>query len=255
MPHVDVDGVRIHYRVTGAPSERLPLLLSHGYSASTAMWEPNLAALASERQVVTWDMRGHGKSDSPNDPVCYSEALGVTDMGAVLDCVEAERAVLGGLSLGGYFSLAFYLAHPERVAALVLCDTGPGFKRDESRDAWNRQMEEVARNLEAGRTDVLPERAEVAPAAQQDARGLALAARGLVAQRDRRVIDALPNIRVPALVVVGADDTPFRDAAEYMASKIPGAELVVIPDAGHASNIDQPAEFNRRVLEFLAAVP
>ncbi len=89
--------------------ERPPVLLTHGYSASAAMWAPNLPALAKDRQVITWDNRGHSRSDSPEDLAQYSEDLAVEDMAALLDRAGVERAVVGGLSLGGYLSLAFHL--------------------------------------------------------------------------------------------------------------------------------------------------
>jgi pimeloyl-ACP methyl ester carboxylesterase len=81
--------------------------------------------------------------------------------------------------------------------------------------------------------------------------GLARAARGMLTQRDARVIESLPDIKVPSLIVVGADDTPFLAASDYMAAKIPGAQKVVIPAAGHAVNIDQPQAFIDAVLPFL----
>jgi pimeloyl-ACP methyl ester carboxylesterase len=229
----------------------VPLLLSHGYGASSAMWAPNLAALAAGREVITWDMRGHGSSSSPEDPALYSEAACVADMAAVLDACGAGRAVIGGLSLGGYLSLAFWLAHPERVAALVLCDTGPGYRSDEARERWNERARETGERLERVGLAGVRGGPETRRAGHRSARGLAHAARGMLAQRDARVIDGLPGITVPVLVLVGARDEPFLAAAGYLAAKIPGAVQVVIPDAGHASNIDQPAAFNAAVTTFL----
>ena len=89
-------------------------------------------------------------------------------------------------------------------------------------------------------------------ASHRSADGLARAARGMLTQKDARVISSLPAIAVPSLVVVGANDTPFLAASDYMAAKIPGAKKVVIEDAGHAANIDQPDAFNAAVLGFLA---
>src|SRR5262245_1654254 len=109
----------------GPATGRTPLLLTHGYSASSSMWRPNMAALSATRPVITWDIRGHGQSESPRDPARYSEAASIADMAAILDACGIERAAVGGLSLGGYLSLAFHLAHPQRVAGLLLCDTGP----------------------------------------------------------------------------------------------------------------------------------
>lgn len=248
MPDLDRGGVRVHYDVSG---DGPTVLLSHGYSADHRMWDGQLAALGVRYRVVTWDMRGHGDSDSPDDPALYSEAHTVADMAAVLDAVGAQRAVIGGLSLGGFMSLAFHLAHPERVAALMLFDTGPGYRKDEARDQWNAQAERIAGRYEERGLDALPDSPETGGAQHRSAEGLARAARGMLAQRDARVIDSLPGVAVPTLVLVGGDDEPYLGASDYMASKIPGARKVVVPDAGHAANIDQPEAFNRAVLEFL----
>ena len=248
MPQLDRDGVRIWYEVHG---DGPPVLLSHGYTASAAMWEPQVGPLAhAGYRVVAWDQRGHGRSDYPDDPADYAEDLAVGDMAAVLDAVGARRAVVGGLSLGGYLSLAFHLRHPERTAALALFDTGPGFKRDEARAAWNEQAERYARDFEARGLDALPQRAEV-ERHHRGPEGLVRAARGLLAQRDARVIESLPRVGVPTLVVAGADDQPFLAATSYMAARIPGATEAVIPGAGHAANLDQPEAFNRHLLDFL----
>src|SRR6478752_751732 len=97
---LDRDGVAIRYQVHGTASERTPLLLTHGYSASSAMWRPNLAALAEDGLVITWDSRGHGRSASPPDPARYSQEASVGDMAAILDACGVGRAAIGGLSLG-----------------------------------------------------------------------------------------------------------------------------------------------------------
>ncbi|GAC1623332.1 MAG: alpha/beta fold hydrolase [Bradyrhizobium sp.] len=253
MPKIDRDGVKIHYEVHG---DGPPLLLTHGYSSTSAMWRGQIEALSKHHKLILWDMRGHGQSDYPGDPLAYSEALTVADMAALLDAVGAGHAIVGGLSLGGYMSLAFYRAHPDRVRALLIIDTGPGFRKDDAREAWNRRARETAERFEREGLAVLqslsPERSGVS---HRDAGGLARAARGMLTQRDARVIEALPDIKVPALVVFGADDAPFLAASDYMAAKIPGAKKVVIPAAGHAVNIDQPEAFIAAVLPFLDGLP
>jgi pimeloyl-ACP methyl ester carboxylesterase len=250
MPMLDRDGVKIHYEVAG---QGPALILTHGYSSTGEMWSGQIAALSPYFQVVTWDMRGHGASDYPRDPAAYSEDATVADMAALLDAVGAERAIVGGLSLGGYMSLAFHRAHPERTRALLIVDTGPGYKNDQARDGWNANAIRRAERLEAdGLGDLSKASPEVRQARHRDATGLARAARGMLTQRDARVIESLPGIAVPSIVIVGANDTPFLAASDYMAAKIPGARKVVIADAGHSANIDQPEAFNIAVLDFLS---
>jgi len=220
------------------------------------MWQGQIAALSKQHTLILWDMRGHGQSDYPDDPAAYSEALTVGDMAALLDRAGAETAIVGGLSLGGYMSLAFVRAHPGRVRALLIIDTGPGFKKDDARDTWNKRAFETAERFEREGLAVLKSASrERSTVVHRDASGLARAARGMLTQRDAAVMETLPHIKVPALVVVGADDTPFLAASDYMAAKIPGAQKVVIPAAGHAVNIDQPQAFIDAVLPFLDALP
>src|SRR6185312_8579211 len=117
MPKINRDGVHIYYEVHGSGS---PLLLTHGYSSTSQMWEGQIDALSKHHKLVLWDMRGHGRSDYPEDPAAYSEALTISDMAALLDEVGAANAIVGGLSLGGYMSLAFHRSHRERVRALLI---------------------------------------------------------------------------------------------------------------------------------------
>jgi pimeloyl-ACP methyl ester carboxylesterase len=253
MPKIDRKGVKIYYETHG---EGPALLLTHGYSSTSAMWHGQIEALSKHHTLVLWDMRGHGQSDYPEDSSAYSEALTVGDMAALLDEVGAMRAIVGGLSLGGYMSLAFYRAHPERVSALLIIDTGPGFKKDDAREAWNKRALDTAERFEREGLSVLKSASrERSTVSHRDAAGLARAARGMLTQRDARVIEVLPDIKVPSLVVVGADDTPFLAASDYMATKIPGAKKLVIPSAGHAVNIDQPQAFIDAVLPFLEGLP
>jgi pimeloyl-ACP methyl ester carboxylesterase len=249
MPTINRDGVQIYYEVHGSGP---PLLLTHGYSSTSGMWQGQIAALSKHHTLVLWDMRGHGQSGYPEDTSAYSEALTVADMAALLDAVGAEQAIVGGLSLGGYMSLAFYRAHPSRVRALLIIDTGPGFKKDEAREAWNKRAHDTGDRFEREGLEVLKSGSrERSSVTHRDASGLARAARGMLTQRDARVIESLPDIKVPSLIVVGADDTPFLAASDYMAAKIPGAQKVVVPAAGHAVNIDQPHAFIDAVLPFL----
>jgi pimeloyl-ACP methyl ester carboxylesterase len=251
MPKLNRDGVEIYYEVHG---EGPVILLSHGYSSTSGMWKGQVEPLSASHKLVIWDMRGHGDSDYPDDQAAYSEEATVADMAALLDAVGADTAIVGGLSLGGYMSLAFNRVHPERVSALLIIDTGPGYRNDEAREGWNQNAIRRAERLERDGLDLTNASAEVRQVRHRSADGLAKAARGMLTQRDAGVMNSLAQVAVPSLIVVGADDTPFLAASDYMAAKIPGAKKVVIPDAGHASNIDQPAAFNRAIGDFLDAL-
>src|SRR5438445_13895412 len=255
MARARLNGIEIDYDVSGSGPA---VLLSHGYSATRRMWDGQHRALEGRYTVISWSMRGHGAGGSPDDPAQYSEGLRVGDMRALLRHVGVERAIVGGLSLGGYASLGFSLAHPEMVRALIICDSGPGFRNAEARAAWNRRAHERAAALEARGLEAIGGRsAEVreALAYHRGAQGLAHAARGMLAQIDGHVIDGLASIRVPVLIIVGDRDEPFVGACEYMAKKIPSARLEVIAGAGHSSNLDQPAAFDRVLLSFLDSLP
>jgi len=246
-----LNGIEIEYQDGGQGS---PVLLGHGYSATGRMWDGQRAALGDRYRVISWDMRGHGQTASPDDPAQYSTPLIVSDMRALLRHCGVERAVVGGLSLGGYVSLAFYLAHPEMVRALVICDSGPGYRNAEARAGWNARAHERAAELETKGLEALAGRSREMREAMghhRSAQGLAHAARGMLAQEGSEVIDGLASIKVPTLIIVGDHDQPFIAPCEYMAKKIPGARLEVIAGAGHSSNLDQPAAFNRVLGDFL----
>lgn len=242
-------GAAIHYETHG---EGPAVLLTHGFGLTARMWTGQVEELAPSHRLILWDLRGHGRSDSPEDSALYDPEACIADMAALLDAEGVERAVVGGLSLGGYLSLAFHLRHPERVRALMLFDCGPGFRRDEPREAWNERTRKRGERIAAGDARAL---AELEPDGHDDLAGVARAARWTMLHHDGSVLESLPSIRVPALVLVGEDDAPFRGAADYMARKIPNAEQVVLPGAGHTANLGNPAAFNAAVSGFLAGLP
>jgi len=249
MPVLERPAGNIRYEVTGSASPAL--LLTHGYGATSAMFAGNVAALAATHRVVTWDLRGHGASDYPADPASYTSANALADMAALLAELGLDRAVLGGHSLGGYLSLQFALTFPGQVTGLVLIDTGPGFRNDAARDDWNRGAYKRAERLAERGLAALGGSAELHDGEHRDASGLINAAKYTLTQHDAHVIDGLPQIDVPVLIIVGADDKPFLGAADYMATKIRHSRKAVIPAAGHAPNVSQPEIFDAEVGRFL----
>jgi len=263
------DGVRLYAEAHGAGT---PLVLSPALLTTHENWRPQVAPLvAAGYRVVLWDYRGHGLSDAPDDPGLYSMERVIADLAEVLDALAPRApAVLGGLSFGGLASLHFALRFPERVRALLLVDTGPGFKDPAARKRWEESVERTASFLErrglaallAGRAAETmvgryPERASAQAAARaiaaQEPRGLAHFGRR-VAGPAAPVIDELARIAAPALVVVGEHDEPYRRAAEVLAAKLPRAESVLIAGAGHIVNLEEPESFDAAVLGFLRRV-
>ena len=249
MPTLNRDGINLYYEVHG---EGPAILLSHGFSATSQMWRGQIETLSADHQLILWDMRGHGQSASPEDPSAYSESQTTCDMAALLDHLGIDTAVIGGLSLGGYMSLAFHVDFPERTQALLIIDTGPGYKNANARATWNEhalnRAEVIERDGEAALKGGTAERSD---AKHANIHGVARAARGMLTQHNARVIESLVHIRVPSLVVAGGDDEPFLAATDYMATKIDRCRKLIIPNAGHAVNIDQPDVFNQGVRAFL----
>tara|TARA_B100000530_G_C15875215_1_gene455083 strand:- start:448 stop:1209 length:762 start_codon:yes stop_codon:yes gene_type:complete len=251
MAYVMRDDVRLYYEDHGSGPA---VLLTHGYGATSQMWQDQVAEFKDRYRIIVWDLRGHGESDYPDDPDLYSKQHTVADIGALLDACSLERAVIGGHSLGGYSTLAFHRVHPERCDALMLFNCGPGFKKNEARLKWNETAERRAKRFEDEGLTLMGDRAEFLRAEHRNANGLAHAARGMLAHDNSEVIFSLPEIQKPTLVLVGVDDTPFIAAADYMAAKIAGAEKAVIENANHAANLDNPDDFNAAMGEFLAGL-
>ncbi|MDJ0787833.1 MAG: alpha/beta hydrolase [Myxococcota bacterium] len=260
------DGFELYVEAHG---EGPPLLLSVGYCQTHENFRPQVEPLvAAGYRVVLWDYRGHGRSDSPESLDAYSIDHVVDDMGRVLEwAAPGEPAILGGLSFGGLASLHFTLSHPERVKALLLFSSGPGFKKPEAQAGWEAQVGRIADRLEKigfegfttgrsgatsiGRRPELPEAQAAGRAIQaQDPAGVARFGRR-VSGPAPGVIDELQRIQQPTLVLVGENDNAYLRAAEVMAAKLPNSRHVVVPDAGHVSNIEQRERFNEAVIGFL----
>ncbi|HJP41005.1 MAG TPA: alpha/beta fold hydrolase [Dehalococcoidia bacterium] len=243
------DGVSIYYEERGQGNS---IFLTHGFVATGDMWFGQAEMLTRSHRLITWDMRGHGRTSSPELQAKYSEAETVADMVAIMDAAGVEEAIVGGHSLGGYMALAFHFAHPKRVSALILQDTGPGYKNPGTREQWNGTARERALDFENRGLAAMGKSGETLIANHRSPIGIGRAARGMLAQFDARIINSLPDIAVPTLIIVGENDTPYLAGSAYMEKKIPRARQVVISDAGHAANIDQPTAWEKAVGEFLA---
>lgn len=251
MAWLDRDAARLHYTDSGTG---LPVLLTHGFGASGEMWRPQIDVLGDRYRFITWDMRGHGRTQCPMDDAQFTHEHTMADLLALLDHLELEQAVIGGHSLGGYMSLAFHARHPTRVGALYAQACGPGYRNDEARARWNERARSRAERIAVRGFDGSARAPEVAISVAGTPAGLAAAARGILTQVDATVIDSLRSVAVPALIVVGSDDTPFVDATAYMESRIPGARRVVVSGAGHGVNVEAAEPVTAALGEFLAAL-
>ncbi len=243
----------------------IPVLFLHGFPHNRSLWSAQLGALAAPARTISMDLRGFGES-APGTP-CTVDAY-ADDAVTLLDQLGIERAVVVGLSMGGYATLALWRRHPSRVRALVLCDTRAGADSDATRAA-RREMQALAKaegctavanqllDGMVGRTTRL-KNPELADALH---RMMALAPLlGVVGALDAMMArpDSTPTlgtIDVPTLIVVGEEDvlTPVKEA-RAMHLAIAGSRLEVIAGAGHVSNVERPATFNHVLSEFLISL-
>lgn len=263
---VTKDGTALVHDDLGAPGDLAPVVLVHGHPFNRTMWQPQTAALvAAGRRVITADLRGYGESGVVPGRTPLADFA--ADTAALLDHLGIERAVVGGLSMGGQIAMEFHRSFPERVAALVLADTSPVAETEEGKAVRNSMAdrllaegmdgyahEVIGRMLAPYNVTALPEVAARVMTMMRTTppEGAAAALRGRAERPDYRA--SLAGARVPVLVVVGADDgyTPVAEARETRAL-IPGAELVVVEGAGHMPNLERPEAFNEALLRFLGS--
>lgn len=206
-----------------------PVVATTGWANDRRVWSPMVDDLAANHVVTTWDLRGHGDSETPA-PGEYTRAHALGDLTAVLD--HAGRpAVLMGHSLGGYLSLAHAVNHPDEVAGLVLVATGPGFRKAEAREQWNASVRASMEKLDL-------------PAGADE----------LSMHTDAHVIDHLADIEVPVLVLLGEHDARFAASASLFERDLNVRETVVVPDTGHMVHVKAPTECAAAVRRFLAGL-
>jgi pimeloyl-ACP methyl ester carboxylesterase len=242
------------------------VLFLHAFPLGLAMWESQAQALAATHRVVRFDARGFGGSP-PGEGLLSMERI-ADDAVALLDHLALSRAVVVGLSMGGYAALALVRRHPDRLAGLVLADTKAGPDNDEARRNRAALAERVLKEgAEAAAASTLPKLLGSTthrdrPAVVEKVRGIILgnpprgiadALHGLAARADSAA--TLREVRVPTLVVCGDEDvlTPMAEA-EALQRGIAGSRLAAIPQAGHLANLENPTAFDKALLEFLAEV-
>lgn len=244
--------------------EGLPALFIHGFPLNRKLWEPQIKALSSHARILAPDLRGHGETTPLSG--AYSMTALADDCHALLEALVIDRpVVVCGLSMGGYVAFEFYRQNPKRVAGMILAATRAGVDTPEGKS--NR--EKVAAKAEEQGTgavvaDLLPKMMSPKTTAnnrelvawvesmmlETSVEGIAGASLGMKDRPDSR--ELLPQIRVPVLILHGEDDQLFPPSeAEAMHSAIKKSRLVILPDAGHLLNLEQPDLFNQAVLQFL----
>lgn len=253
---------KLFHHISG-PKDALPVILIHGFPLSHEMWKPQVEALSPTFLTITYDLRGHGKS--PVGDGLYTIDHHVDDLFSLMDSLEIKKAVLVGLSMGGYIALRARERSAARIKALVLSDTRSLCDTDEGKIKRAAALKDVQANGVAPYAETavkslfcnLSQRKKI-PAIEATQKVMAATpvqglGGNLLALASR--IDNTPRlkeIKVPTLILVGKEDeiTPPK-FARLMKRKIPGAQMHLIPHAGHISNLENPEVFNKYLLEFL----
>jgi proline iminopeptidase len=265
------DGTKLYYEEAGTGT---PLLFIHEYAGDWRSWEPQMRYFARRYRCIAYSSRGYPGSDVPVSPDAYSYEQFRDDAIAVLDHVDVETAHIVGLSMGGYSTLQVGLAYPDRARSLTLAGTGSGSERwyvDEFRehsrataDEMDRLgMEEVAKSYGSGATrmpfavkDPRGYAEFMDYLASHDTNGAANTLRGFQAGRPSlyEFEDAIANVSLPTLIVVGDEDDPCLEPSLWLKQTMPTAGLTVFPKTGHTVSLEEPALFNTVLESFLASV-
>jgi pimeloyl-ACP methyl ester carboxylesterase len=272
MPYLTTDdGVRLYYEETGSG---VPIVFVHEFAGDYRSWEPQMRYFSRRYRCVAFNARGWPPSDVPNDVARYSQARACDDIRSVLDGLNIDKAHIIGLSMGGLATLHFGLTYPSRALSLLVAGAGYGSEPGE-REKFREEAVVIAAKLEKEGMATFAEAYAYGPTRVQfenkDPRGFAEfktmladhSAKGaantqLGVQRERPSIfdleDKLAACRVPMLVVTGDEDWPCLLPNVFIKRTCPSAALLVIPNSGHAVNIEEPAAFNAALADFLVQV-
>lgn len=265
MPLFGAPGERVGYELYPHPDGAPPLVLVHGFTASKASFEVNLDGLRDAFTVITVELLGHGDSDAPDDPAPYRPERAVRRILQLLDHLGYQKALVCGHSLGGALALRMALDAPEWVAGLVVINSSSAAGTPEWREAARPRMRELAARVRAEGTGFMKQtRLYPAHSKRLDPLSRELLTRdfdrllpaGIAGTAESLVIDVNawerhPDLAVPMLLVVGAKDADFAPNAPAFLARFPHeVRSIVLPEAGHAANIEQPREFESALIEF-----
>ncbi len=260
MPYAEVNGQRLFYEDTGG--EGLPVVFSHGFFMDHEMWAPQVEALRGEYRCITWDERGWGQTECAGGPFNYWDLA--EDCCALLDHLGIGKAVLCGMSQGGFLSFRAAMAHPERVLGLVLVNTDPCAETEEKKALFGAMFQQA---LSSGLDDELIQGVTgilFGPRFDATYWQGKMKARPPVVVRDAMecmmarddISGRLGEITCPTLVVHGELDANFPVGdVENWGARLPGlTQFVRVPEVGHTSNLEDPAAVNPPLRQFLATL-
>jgi 3-oxoadipate enol-lactonase len=257
-----INGITLNYSEQGLP-QGIPLVFIHGFPLSHEMWKPQLPALPDSVRAIMYDVRGHGASDVSDGQ--FSIELFVDDLIALLDHLSIEKAVLCGLSMGGYIALRAIERFPNRINGLILCDTKSEPDTNEAKIKRTVSMKTIKTAGARAFTedfvksgfwektfDKNPEAIEFIKKIIYRNSPLGICGTLLALASRTDTTQVLSSIKVPTCIIVGEYDklTP-PSIAQAMHKTIAGSELHILPNAGHMSNLENTKEFNQRLIAFL----
>lgn len=269
MPTAKVNGVNIFYEVTG---EGFPLVFSHEFAGTYKSWEPQVRFFSRRYQVITYNHRGFPPSDVPSKASDYSQDILIEDLYQLLRHLGINEAYIAGCSMGGNVVLNFGIAHPEMARALIIVASGAGTAGRETfvpklegmaqqieKAGWKALAEQYAQDpnrIQLGRKDSRSQQEFIDELAAHSNEGSVHLIREVIIKRPpvSELEAKLKKLRVPALIMIGDEDEMCIDPALIMKKHMPGAGLLVLPQSGHAINLEEPDIFNRALLDFLTAV-
>ena len=273
MPTVAANGIDIYYELWG---EGPPLVMTHGFCGCTDEWRPLVLPLAKRRRLLLYDVRGHGRTEAPQDPALYSMPVFAADQAALMRALGIERAHVGGGSMGGMIAAQFAVDYPEMVSSLLLCDTtcgngsdpGPAGEFERFLAEAFVQMERIAveqgfpelarRELEWARENdphfherPEPEDMGLRRLERMPLAGYVGANRAIRGRPD--LLGRLGAIRAPTLVLIGEWDG-FLPCSRLAHERIAGSRLALIERSPHGTPTWRPEAFRETILDFLDGV-
>ena len=268
MPRARVNGIELEYAESG---EGFPLIWCHEFAGSMESWAPQVHFFSRRYRVITYNARGYEPSDVPADPGAYSQDIAIEDLYGLVQHLGIDQAHVGGLSMGGSLALHFGIRHPEHCRSLIVAAAGSGSTDPDEFRATSRALAgrlereggDGFRDYAASATRVQLRRKD--PTGFEEFRALlrshsptgsANTMRGVQAGRPPIFVweREMRALQVPALVLVGDEDEPCIEPSLFMKRNIPSCGLAMLPQSGHAINLEEPDLFNRLVWDFLTQV-